>query len=149
MGLPIAHGIPVAVDATLVSPIHANGTPWRGAADRPGVSFRRAERSKQNTYPELVGSDTIRLVTAAAEIGGRLNHGAHELLDAAAAAKASTEPKVLRKHAARAWRARWVAMVSISIQSAMAASLVDTGLQTLDAPEGTSPPGVEVWLDQE
>ena len=48
-GLPLAHGIPVAVDATLVSPLHANGTPHRDADKIPGSSFARAENLKETT----------------------------------------------------------------------------------------------------
>ena len=38
-GLPMEHGVPIAVDATMVSPLHSDGTPWPGAANRPGVAL--------------------------------------------------------------------------------------------------------------
>ena len=50
-GLPYARGIPVAVDATIVSPLHADGTPWYRAAVVPGISFERARKDKERTYP--------------------------------------------------------------------------------------------------
>ena len=46
-GLPLEHGIPVAVDATLVSPLHADGIPYPGAATTVGVALRRAEAAKK------------------------------------------------------------------------------------------------------
>ena len=66
-GLPIARGIPIAVDATLVSPLHADGTPHPHTVTRPGASFRRAEASKANTYPELVNSSLLQLLTVASK----------------------------------------------------------------------------------
>ena len=38
-GLPIGHGIPIAVDASIVSPLHANGTPHLHADETPGFSL--------------------------------------------------------------------------------------------------------------
>ena len=37
-GLPLYHGVPLAVDASLVSPLHADGTPWAHAASQDGVA---------------------------------------------------------------------------------------------------------------
>ena len=63
--LPIAHGIPVAVDATIVSPLHANGIPHPIAHSMPGSSLVRAERLNAVTYLELVDSSVLRLETVA------------------------------------------------------------------------------------
>ena len=48
-GILFAHGLPVAVDATLVSPLHADGTAWPGAAKTPGTAIRRAIKDKHRT----------------------------------------------------------------------------------------------------
>ena len=48
-GLPYGRGVPVAVDATLVSPVHANGQPFARADEVPGVALRRAEKKKEGT----------------------------------------------------------------------------------------------------
>ena len=66
-GLPYCQGVPLAVDATMVSPLHADGTAFPGAAEQPGVAFERAWRAKHTTYPELVASHQLRLVVAAVE----------------------------------------------------------------------------------
>ena len=87
-GMPIARGIPIAVDATLVSPLHADGTPHPHTVTRPGASFRRAEASKANTYPELVNSSLLQLLTVASETGGRLNRTGCKLLEDVAAVRA-------------------------------------------------------------
>ena len=41
-GLPLGHGIPIAVDACIVSPLHADGSPHPHADVRPGSSLARA-----------------------------------------------------------------------------------------------------------
>ena len=48
-GLPVAGGIPLAVDATMVGVLHANGTPWPCADTDPGVALDRAHRSEDTT----------------------------------------------------------------------------------------------------
>ena len=98
------------MDATMVSPLHANGSPFPGAATTPGKSFARAIHKKCTTYPELVDSPQLKLVVAAMETGGRLNAQALELLDQAAAAKSRQAPIPLQPYMARVWRARWVAI---------------------------------------
>ena len=53
-GLPYGRGVPVAVDAPLVSPVHANSSALPQADVVAGVALRAAERRKAATYPELV-----------------------------------------------------------------------------------------------
>ena len=60
-GLPFGHGVPEAVDATLVSAIHANGEPYARADVVPGVALRRAGERKRDNYPELVDSSVFVL----------------------------------------------------------------------------------------
>ena len=72
-GLACARGLPVAVDATFVSPVHADGAAWPKADLQPGISFQRARRAKLKAYPELENSHSLHLVVAATEVGGRLS----------------------------------------------------------------------------
>ena len=146
-GLPVAHGVPIAVDATVVSPLHADGTAWAHAAQRPGQSFQRAYREKEVKYPELCGSSTLSLVVAAVETGGRLCPEAVKLIDTAALARAQGDPPPLRRHIARSWRARWLAMLGIAVQDSLAATLVSDGSSLLDAAVGEAPEPVHMWLD--
>eukprot|EP00959_Pyramimonas_sp_CCMP1952_P473990 9502691-Pyramimonas_sp.AAC.1 len=87
-GLPVHQGIPLAVDVTMVSPLHADGSAWAWAATRAGVALERAVRNKHRTYGELVANPVLWLVVAATEVGGRCNHEVLQLLNQAATAKA-------------------------------------------------------------
>ena len=144
-GLPIDQGVPLAVDATLVSPLRGDGRPQPGAASRPGASLRRAEQAKRRAYPELVNSSLLRLTTVAVELGGRMNLAARRLLRAAAAARARAEPLPLRPAAARRWLGRWQAMLAVAAQRALAASITDDGSALLDGYDGAPPPSAELW----
>ena len=146
-GVPIEHGIPVAVDATMVSPLHADGTPHPRACAQPGVALARGRRKKQTTYPELLQSSRLRLLTAGIETGGRLSHEALDLFEKLAESKARSEPLALRGAMARAWRARWVTMISTVAQDSLAATLVDDGVAVLDLAQSSGPTSVDVWLD--
>ena len=71
-GLSLWQGAQLAIDTTLVSPLHPDGSARRGAASRPGLALEQARRRKETTYPELVGDEgRARLVVLAAETGGR------------------------------------------------------------------------------
>ena len=145
--LPLAHGVPAVVDATMVSPLHADGTPWPRTHLTGGHSFARARRHKETTYPELVDSPLVHLVVAGMEVGGRMSQEALQLIDVAAVHRAQSEPRALRRQAARAWRARWLTLLGVAGQDALAATLVQEGHKVLDAVVGTEPSGTDVWLD--
>ena len=53
-GLPLFGGARLAVDTTLVSPLHCDGTARRHTATVDGVVLGEARRRKELTYPELV-----------------------------------------------------------------------------------------------
>lgn len=146
-GLPVAGGVPIAVDATLVSPLHVDGSPYGRADQKPGVAFGRAEHSKRTTYPELVDSPVLRLLTVATETGGRFNRTAKTLIADAARARARSEPRVLERAAARGWMTRWITMLAVAAQDALAATLVNEGVGQLDGVDGYAPLAVDIWLD--
>ena len=136
-----------AVDATLVSPLHADGTAWDGANLTPSISFRKATRSKTATYPKLVDCSALQLITASSEIGGRLSSECLELISAATKHRSRDDPLPIRGQAERMWRSRWFCMLSVVIQRVVAASLVrEGGLKTQDAIPGAEPCSVDVWL---
>ena len=146
-GLPLYRGIPLAVDATLVSALHADGTPWGGAAEREGVAIARAERAKAATYPELVGSPILRLVTVACEVGGRWSSEARSVLRSLASAKARSAPPALQRAAHGAWLRRWSELLSVAQQRGLAASLFDAVPIDLDGIDGDAPPVANVCAD--
>ena len=145
-GLPIYRGVPLALDASVVAPLHADGSPWPHAAETDGVALARAEAAKRRAYPELLHSPVVRLVTVAAETGGRLNEAALDLLRQLAAARARTAPPLMRQSAQAVWLARWQGLVSVAVQDALAATLVDDGVVLLDGADGGPPPDADVWM---
>ena len=146
-GLSIHQGIPLAIDATMVSPLHADGTPHQRADERPGVALGRGRHVKERTYPELLTSSRLRLITAGVETGGRLSKEALDLLAELASFRTRSEPQALRGSIARAWRSRWTVMLSVTCQDALVATLVDDGVSFLDAVCTGSPSSTDVWLD--
>ena len=146
-GLPFHHGIPLAIDSTLVSPLSTDGKPHPGASTRPGASLRVAEKRKERTYPELARSSRLRLITAATEVGGRFNAAARELLEIAAIARARNEPIALRPAAARRWKARWLTLLAVAAQGALAATLSNDGALLADGADGPAPAPANAWLD--
>ena len=53
-GLPLFSGRQLAVDATLVGALHADGSARPRAANEDGAALVAARRRKERTYPELV-----------------------------------------------------------------------------------------------
>ena len=146
-GLPMARGIPLVVDATLVSPLHCNGQPWTNADTRAAVAIQRGERKKDDTYPELVDSGEACLWPLACETGGRWSDRRCQTVRQLAAAKARSAPRHLRASLQRALRARWWSILSCAQQDALASSLLGDGLPLLDGHDGTEPNIVDVLLD--
>ena len=125
-GLPHFSGAQLAIDTTMVSPLHRDGRATRGAASTPGVALRRARRRKEQTYPELHGAGgRARLVVLAAEVGGRWSNEAAQFLGELAAFKASTALEILRERVRGAWLRRWRNILSCSAAKAFVLSLLD------------------------
>ena len=70
-GLPLFGGCQLAVDATIVSALHCDGSPHQGVENIDCVVLERARRSKERTNWELVGPRRrARLVVLGIEVGG-------------------------------------------------------------------------------
>ena len=54
-GLPLFGGAQLAIDTTLISTLHCDGSARPGTADTDGAALVVARRRKERTYPELVG----------------------------------------------------------------------------------------------
>ena len=147
-GLPLARGVPLAVDATMVSPLHFDGKPWARAAAVAGASLDRATGSKASTYPELVGSDMVTLTTLACEIGGRWSAKCAEVLQQLAVARARSAPRHLQLSARLVYESRWWTLLSCAQQDALAATLIDDSLVLLDGRDEPEPFTVDVILDE-
>ena len=146
-GLPLARGVPLGVDATMVSPLHGDGEPWQRADVAPGVALERAEQEKAETYPELVDSEVVKLTTLACEVGGRWSDSCADVLARLAAARARAAPRHLQLSARVAFESRWWALLSIAQQDALAATLVDDGVLLLDGHDAAVPLVTDVVVD--
>ena len=69
--LPLWNGAQLAVDATLVSPVRANGEAYSRAAVKNGVKLKVARARKKQKCPELLNSRRCRLMVTAMKLGGR------------------------------------------------------------------------------
>ena len=115
----------MCADATLVSPLHSDGKPWRGADAENGLRLRAARRRKEVVYPELVSSSRAKLVVLAHEVGGRCAPEALRLSRRLANFRSSRAPALLQRSARIAWHRRWLCSVSVAAQAALAASLAE------------------------
>ena len=146
-GSPLARGVPLAVDATMVSPLHCTGEPWDRAVVVPGVSLDRAERSKADKYPELVDSELAQLTTLACETGGRWGDRCLEVVEQLAMARARVAPEHMRVSARLAYVSRWWASLSCTQRDTLAATLVDEAVLLLDGHDAREPQLSEVLVD--
>ena len=101
-GLPLFGGLQLALDTTLVFPLHCDGSARPGAAQIDGVVLTVARRKKERTHPDLMGPHgRFRLVVLAGE----------------ARAKATSEPRILRL--------RWASILACSAARVFAVSLLN------------------------
>ena len=147
-GLPLWHGAQLAIDATLVSPLHRTGEPRPRAATEPGVTLHQAARRKRTqTYPEFQSSTRCRLAVFGLEVGGRWSAEAVHLVRHLARARSRTDPTWARTTAAAAWSLRWAALASVAAARALAASLLELPAQGEDAMDGPPPPLPQLLAD--
>ena len=146
-GLPVAHGVPLGADTTMVSPLHCDGQPWARADSVPGLSLERAENSKTMTYPELVDSDILKLTTLACEVGGRWSNRTADIIAQLATSRARAAPRHLQLAARISYETRWWNFLSCAQQDALAATLVDDKLNLLDVRDDSLPLDADVVLD--
>ena len=98
IGLPLYGGIPVCCgDASLVTPIHGDGTLWARAPTHDGVGIERARKIYEDRYLELPSGDRGRLVVLGTETGGRWAPEALTILRNLAEAKSRSSPELLRR----------------------------------------------------
>ena len=147
-GLSLFNGVPVCGDATMVSPLHANGTPWAGAADHDGVALSRTRRKHEDDYSELVGGSRARLLVLGCEVFGRWDPEALGCLVALSRHKAREAPELLRSSAALAWHRRWLSLLSVAAQVALAETLVAPGCPHLTELGAEPPPLGDLLAEQ-
>ena len=125
-GLPLFGRAQLAVDTTLVSPLHCDGSPHPRAANEDGAVLQAARLRKERTHPELVGPRRrARLVVLAGEVGGRWSEETRRFLSLLARAKARSEPPILQKRVEQAWRMMWGSILGCAAARADATSLLE------------------------
>ena len=115
-----------AIDTTMVSPLHADGTPHRLAATIDGAVCVDARRRKERTYPELLAPRSrAKLVVLALEVGGRWSTEPLAFIRLLARAKARGQTRIMHKRVEQAWRLRWLSLLECAAVRAFAASLLE------------------------
>ena len=118
--------VQLAVDTTLVSPLHCDGTARRHTTHVDGAVLEVARRKKEATYPELVAPRArTRLVVWAGEVNGRWSEETRAFLSLLAKATARSETPVMRRRVEQAWRMRWGAILACTAARAFTASLLN------------------------
>ena len=118
-------GAQLAVDTTLVSALHCDGSAHPRAAHVDGAVLVAARRRKERTYSELANPrGRAWLVVLAGEVGGRWSEETRQFLTLLAKARARCEPIILRRRAEQAWRLRWAGFLCCAAARAFAASLL-------------------------
>ena len=116
----VVDGAQLAVDTTVVSSLHCDGSPHREAADVDGAV------RKERTYPELVRPGRrARLVVLAGDVAGRWSEETVSFIRPLAKARVRGEPTILKKRAEQAWRMRWCCLLACAAARAFAASLLE------------------------
>ena len=143
-GLPLHGGAQLAIDTTMVTPLHNNGVARR-ASSRKGLALEVARKRKEITFPELAGEGgRARLVVLATEVGGRWSSETAQFLSSLAWAKTRDLPEELQGHAARAWTRRWQRLLNCAAAKAFGQSLLDV---ILNGSDGRTPSVDDVICD--
>ena len=125
-------GTLLAVDATSVSAVKADGSPQPQAAKKDGVRPAEARRRKERKYPELLEARRCKLVVAAMEVGGRWSEEAWTFLELLAHAKARSSPTLMRRSTEYCLLRRWSSMLAVAAQAAFAGTLLREKLGKLE-----------------
>ena len=117
-------GEALCCDVTLVFPLTREGRPQPSAASRDGAAIAVAERRKRAAYPELLRPGPQRLCVLACEAGGRWSAESLRLVTQLARLRAQRAPAALRGVAKQGWLRRWWGLLSVALQSTLAATLL-------------------------
>ena len=118
-GLPLFDGAQFALDTTMVSPLHRDGTAKRGLPSG-GAVLQEARRRKERTYPELNGAGG-----RSRSRRGRWSDETAQFFRALAKHRAQGAPGVMRQRVQSAWLRRWGNLLACNVAKAFALSLLD------------------------
>ena len=143
-GLTLFGGEP-ATDATVVSPLHADGT---HTTDGQALAARK---HKERTYLELChGNGRARLVVIAGEVRGRWSQETKDFLWCLARAKAACVPRRVSGSPRAAWYRRWSCFLACTAKSVATSLLgvrgsLGVGNQVLSVNEVLAEVRRELW----
>ena len=137
-------GLPICADATLVSPISADGIPHPGCVTDPDAVFDPAERQIRVDYGDIARGGRAHLFCLASGVGGRWNETALGFVRALVRVYVRPQPAVLRQSVALALTRRWWAVLSVARDEALAASLDPADTVTEHGHPPLDP--IDVWL---
>ena len=137
-------GLPICADATLVSPISADGIPHPGCVTDPDAVFDPAERQIRVDYGDIARGGRAHLFCLASGVGGRWNETALGFVRALVRVHVRPQPAVLRQSVALALTRRWWAVLSVARDEALAASLDPADTVTEHGHPPLDP--IDVWL---
>ena len=123
----------------MASPLHCDGRPWPRATEEDGVAVRRERARHEATYADLRRSGRAKLVILGCEVGGRWDPEVIALLRGLAMSRCRDAPLLLQRSALLAWQRRWMNLVSVAAQTALAETLVTPGSSHLTEIDGYSP----------
>ena len=98
--------------------LHADGTPWAGAANRDGEATDRMRYRKCTTeYSDLATSSELLYLILSCEAGGRRGTDVHSLVKDLVKTKVARLHPLLRRSTALAFTRRWWSILSIGAQT--------------------------------
>ena len=128
-GLPLYHGIQLAIDATLVSPLGRNNHPRCNSNNQDGAVLHEARLKKQRTYRDIVQSRRCHLLTAGLEIGGRWSEEFSGFIRHLAKNKAKDSPPFLFRSSQQILQRRWQGLIAVAAQKSLMKSILQDRMQ--------------------
>ena len=105
-------------DMCMSSALHADGTPWAGAANREGEETDRMRYRKCVTeYSDLATSSELLYLVLSCEEGGRWRPEFHSLVKDLVKTKGAHLHPLLRRSTTLAFTRRWWNVLSIGAQT--------------------------------
>ena len=141
-GLAVARGLPLFCDATCVTVISGNGMARSGATTRSGAILARAHDDNATTYPEVEASGMGRLCCLGVEVYGRWSADPLELIGRMARARTEGLPNGVGRTVQAALSRRWWGLLGVSVQRAVAQSVLRTAGADLAGCALEPPPGL-------
>ena len=142
-------GAPLFMDATLVSPLHGNGTPMPRSATEDGAAVGRADKkNKEVDYADVEASPHAQLLCLGVETYGRWSSHSLQLIRQLVKHKCSNLPPYLEKSMQHSYYRRWWSLLSVCVQKTLTESILRSqGADLLPAADSLAPLSASDMLD--